>query len=396
MALTDARIRGLKPESKPRKYSDAGGLHLLVPTSGSKLWKLAYRWKGKQRTLSLGAYPEISLAVARGLARRAKEAIATGRDPAAEDKSVLTGPKTDTFGAVALEWLSAQERVWDPAHALRVGSRLRADVLPEIGDRPIDQISAPDVLRVIRKIEDRGAIDVAKRARQTIGAIFRYGVATGRCERDPAADLKGALKPAPRPQHMKALRVSDLPKFFAALRVYDGTRQTALAIELTMRTMLRTNEIRFGRWDEIEGDTWRIPGGRMKMHKEHLVPLVPQIQAILKELRQIAGPAEWILPGAKGAPISQNTMIFGLYRMGFHGRDRGATMHGMRSLASTTLNESGLWSPDAIERQLAHVPGNGVRRAYNHAEYLEERRKMLAWYNDFLDQHSDDLGEILG
>lgn len=402
MPLTDAKIRGLKPDTKPRKYSDSGGLHLLVPTSGSKLWKLAYRWQGKQRTLALGSYPEVGLAAARGLAARAKAALAEGRDPGADEKAVLQAPTSDTFAAVALEWLAAQERVWDPAHSLRVGGRLRADVLPDLGDRPIDAISAPDVLRVVRKIEARGALDVAKRARQTVGAIFRYGIATGRCERDPAADLKGALLPSPRPQHMKALKVSDLPKFFAALRDYDGELQTALAIELTMRTMLRTSEVRFGRWEEIEGDLWRIPPERMKMSRPHLVPLVPQIERILADLRTIAGDSEWILPGSKGKPISANTMIFGLYRMGFHGRDRGATMHGMRSLASTVLNESALWSPDAIERQLAHVPGNAVRSAYNHAQYIDERRRMLSWYNDFLDAKggnappADDLAELLG
>lgn len=399
MPLTDIKIRGLKPDAVARKYSDAGGLHILVPPSGSKLWKLAYRFDGKQRTLSLGPYPAVKLAEARALASRAKEALAAGRDRASEGKAVLTAPTSDTFAAVALEWLAAQEKVWVRAHSLRVGSRLREDVIPIVGERPIEDITAPEILAVLRKIEDRGALDVAKRVRQSIGAIFRDGVATGRASRDPSADLKGALKPSPRVRHQKALKPTELPRFFHALRGYTGERQTALAIELTMRTMLRTNEIRFGRWEEIDGDLWRIPAERMKMSREHLVPLVPQTMRILKELRKIADGSEWIVPGVKGQPISQNTMIFGLYRMGFHGRDSGATMHGMRSLASTVLNESGLWTPDAIERQLAHVPGNGVRASYNHAVYLPERKLLIAWWNDWLDSKSkpdSDLSELLG
>ncbi|CAM3088834.1 integrase arm-type DNA-binding domain-containing protein [Paracoccus nototheniae] len=386
MALTDVACRAAKAESKPRKLSDGGGLFLLVQPNGSKYWRWSYRFGGKQKTLALGVFPAVRLAQARAMRERAREVLAGGLDPSA-NKAALEAPATEgpgvTFRTVADEWLKAQEAAWTPAHALRVISRFKGDVYPAFGDEPIRELSAQKILKMLRTIEDRGAVDVAKRVRQSVGAVMRYAIATGRADRDPAADLTGALKPSPRVKHMAAIKQNELGEFMAKLRAYDGEPQTRLGLELIMRTMTRTNELRFGTWDEISGDVWRIPGDRMKMARDHMIPLPPQAQAILKELKQHAGGSPWIVPGLRGKPQSQNTYIFALYRMGYRSR---VTVHGMRSLASTVLNESGLWSGDAIERQLAHVPGNGVRASYNHAEYWPERVRMVAWFNDFLDK----------
>ena len=209
-----------------------------------------------------------------------------------------------------------------------------------------------------------------------MSSVFRYAIASGDAKRDPAADLRGALKVAPKVKHMASLAAGEIQGFLGKLRQYDGSPQTALAIEFTMRTMVRTGEMRFAKWAEFEGDTWRVPASRMKMGREHIVPLVPLTIGLLEKLRAIASGSEWVVPGDVGnKPISENTMLYALYRMGYHSR---LTVHGLRGIASTVLNESGLWSPDAIERQLAHVPSDKVRSAYNAAQYLPERRRMMA------------------
>ncbi|MGX7874376.1 tyrosine-type recombinase/integrase [Mesorhizobium sp. ORM6] len=235
---------------------------------------------------------------------------------------------------------------------------------------------------------------MTKRIRQSIGAVFRFGIATGRADANPAADLVDALKVRPKVKHMAALDAEDIGEFLAKLQGYDGERQTRLAVELTFHTLLRTNEIRFAKWSEIKGDHWLISAERMKMSRDHKVPLTPQSKALLAELKTIAGASEWIVPGAsREKPISQNTMIFALYRLGYHSR---LTIHGFRSTGSTVLNESGLWSPDAIERQLAHVHGDKVRSAYNRSEYWAERVKMMHWWSDQLTaKNPNDLSALL-
>lgn len=384
MPLTEKEIRRLAPDAKPRKVSDAAGLYLLVNPNGSKLWRMNYTFQKKQKTLAFGAWPDVSLAAARELGARAKEALAHGLDPNANNKEALIDPTIagDTFKAVAREWLNNQETSWTPAHALRVGSRFREDVFPEIGGTPIRDVTAPQILAALRKIEDRQAFDVAKRVRQSIGCVFRYAIATGRAERDVAADLSGALKPSPRVRHMARLAANEVGEFLVALRTYSGEESTRLALELTMRTLLRTNEVRFGRWAELDGDLWRIPADRMKAHRDHLVPITPRVRAILDRLRVLAGDSPWVLPGVRGKPISENTLIYAVYRMGWKSR---TTVHGFRGLASTVLNEKG-FSADAIERQLAHDESNRVRAAYNSAQFLKERREMLLWYGDWLDR----------
>lgn len=376
MPLTDTACRNAKPGPKPRKMADAGNLYLLVQPTGSRLWRWNYRFDGKQKTMAFGKYPEVSLSEARTRRDEARMLLASGLDPA-DPKPV----DAVNFEEVAREWIASRID-WSPGHLARVLSRIEEDLIPQFGHIAVSQLDAPTILAALRKIEGRGAFEVAKRLRQTVGQIMRYAIATGRASRDPAADLRGAMKPSPRVRHMAALREGDLGEFMQKLDAYQGDTRTRLAIELVMRTFVRTGELRGARWSEIDGDLWRIPAERMKMGKEHVVPLPSQCLAILDQLRALGDP-EFV------CRMSENTMIYGMYRMGYHSR---ATVHGFRSTASTILNESGLWSPDAIERQLAHVPGNVVRSAYNAAQYLPERRKMMAWWNDFLDGKKASAG----
>lgn len=378
MPLSDTACRNAKPGDKPRKLTDAGNLYLLVQPTGSRLWRWNYRFDGKQKTMAFGKYPEVSLSEARSRRDEARAMLAAGLDPA-NPKPV----ESINFEEVAREWIKSRID-WSPGHLSRILSRLEEDIFPEFGHVSVSLLDAPTILAALRKVEARGALEVAKRLRQTIGQIMRYAIATGRASRDPAADLRGAMKPSPRVRHMAALRENDLPEFLTKLDAYDGDLRTRLAIELVMRTFVRTGEIRGARWSEIDGDLWRIPAERMKMGREHVVPLPPQTLDVLARLKALGDP-EFV------CRMSENTMIYAMYRMGYHSR---ATVHGFRSTASTILNESGLWSPDAIERQLAHVPGNVVRSAYNAAQYLPERRKMMAWWNDFLDQKKASAGQF--
>jgi integrase len=366
MPLTDVACRNAKPAEKPRKLADSKNLYLLVQPNGSRLWRMNYRYEGKQKTLAFGRYPEIGLGEARRRRDAAKALLEEGRDPSNAD---VEGE--ESFEQVAREWLAAQR--WKSSHGLRVISRVEADLFPQFGYVAVAKLDAPTILKALRKIEERGAMEIAKRMRQTVGQIMRYAIATGRADRDPAADLKGALKPSPRVRSMAALRDRDLPEFFTRLLSYDGDTRTRLAVEFVMHTFVRTNELRFAKWSEFEGDLWRIPAERMKMGREHLVPLTRQSMAILNQLRT---EDEWV------CRMSENTMLFCLYRIGYH---RRATVHGFRSTASTVLNESGLWNPDAVERQLAHAD-NTIRGVYNAAQYLPERRRMMEWWSDYLDE----------
>ena len=389
--LTNVELKALKPREKPYKKSDSGGLHVLVKSTGSKLWHLAYRFQGKQKTMAFGAYPDISLAEARDLANQARRAIREGRDPGQEKKTkkrlqrVAAG---HTFALVADEWFEKEKHGWAPSYASRLRSRLDDDLLPELGTRPISAIEPIEVLDAIRKIENRDAVVMAQRVMQMASAIFRYGVATSRCKADPTRDLRGALRPAKPAKSRSALKAQQLGDFLRKLREYGGERMTAIALELTILTLLRTSEIRFAQWGEFEGldgpdPIWRIPGNRMKVKigRPHLVPLAPRTVVLLKELKSLGAKSEWLFPApTKSKVFSENTMLFALYRMGYHG---SATVHGFRKTASTILNEH-QFNRDWIELQLAHVEG-GVRRIYNEAEWLPGRRQMLCWWADYLD-----------
>jgi integrase len=391
MPLTDAACRNAKPKDRPFKISDGGGLRLVVTPSGTKHWRLAYRFGGKEKTLSFGSYPKVRLVDARERRDDAKRLLREGIDPGAAMRRQMKArqtPPSDRFEDIAREWHANAKTAWVMAHAERVLARMVHDVFPKIGSMPIDSIEARDVLAMIRAVEARGALDIAKRIRQSVGAVFRFAIATGRAKRDPSADLRGALKPSPRPRHHAALKESQLPEFLMRLDGYDGEPRTRLAIQLVVLTLLRTNEVRFGAWEEVEGldgdsPLWRIPAERMKARREHLVPLAPQAVAILKALKEMSFSSSFMFPSpGKYGVMSQNTMIFALYRMGYHSR---LTIHGLRRTASTILNENG-FNRDWIERQLAHSDQDEIRAAYNAAEWLQGRRQMLVWWANRLDE----------
>lgn len=374
--LTDIACRSAKPTEKQKKLTDGGGLYLLVLPSGGKSWRLAYRFDGKQKALALGKYPTVTLLDARARRDAAKRKLDAGMDPAVEAKS-------DTFESVARRWHDNEKAGWVEAHASRVLSRIERDVFPALGSKPLTEITAPDVLDVLRKVEERGALDISKRLRQSIGSVFQFAIAEGKATSNPAADVGKALKPRPKVKHFASLKADAIPDLVKAINSYDGETQTRLALLLTLHTFVRTNETRWAKWSEFEGldgeaPLWRIPKERMKMGREHLVPLTTQVVAILRELREL-NEGTYLFEGIAGV-MSQNTMIFALYRMGYHSK---LTVHGFRSMASTTLNEHG-WNRDWIERQLAHVENNDVRGAYNSAEYLTGRRDMMRWWSDYL------------
>jgi integrase len=385
--LTDLVVKKLKGATQPYKRSDGGGLYLLVSPDGSKYWRMAYRFHRKQKTLAIGVYPAVSLAQARDARGAARKLLAADTDPMQarrERKRMEKLAAANTFEAIAREWHENGKGHWTENYAKHVLKRLEADIFPVIGSRPLTEIEPLELLEALRKVEKRGALDIARRLRQVAGQIFRFAIATGHAKRDPTADLKGALKAAGRQQHHKAMPRTELPAFLRTLSSYDGTPQTRLALRLMVLTFVRTTELRAARWSEfnLDGAEWQIPAERMKMREAHIVPLSRQAREVLAELRGLAGKSEFVFPspGVEGC-MSNNTMLYAMYRMGFHGR---ATVHGFRAVASTLLNEMG-FNPDWIERQLAHNERNKVRAAYNHAQYLSERQRMMQQWADYLD-----------
>lgn len=371
-----------------RKLHDGDGLYLWVYLDGRKYWRMRYWQVGKEKSLSVGVYPKISLSDARKKCDELRKQLQSDLDPSAERKAITLRRKLaaeNSFEAVALEWHGKQKIKWVAHHANRVKRLLELSIFPVLGKRPIDQIEAPELLGAIRKIEARGAHDLAHRVLQICGQVFRYGIATGRCTRNLSTDLRGALTPHVL-QHQSAVRPEELPDLLRAIARYDetGDKQTRLALQLLAQTFVRTNELIGAEWSEFDLDNalWIIPAKRMKMKTEHVVPLARQALAILDELKQISGGSRFVFPGRnRDKPISNNTMLFALYRMGYKGKMTG---HGFRAVASTILNETG-FKPDVIERQLAHCERNEVRGAYNRAEYLPERKKMMQHWADYLD-----------
>jgi integrase len=392
MPLTDTRIRNARPTSKPYKLSDGGGMYLLVTPDGARYWRLDYRFAGKRRTLALGIYPSVSLSNARSRREDARALLATEIDPGMAKKATKRTAKLaseNTFEAIAREWIANQRNRLAVRYSALLLARLEADIFPQIGSRPITDIDAPELLEMLRKVEKRGVIETARRLRQLCGQVFRYAIVTGRAQHDPSADLRGALKSPGRPRGHKAMPLDEVPTLMHALGDYDGDARTRLALRLMVLTFARTTELRAARWSEFENlegndPLWRIPSERMKMKREHLVPLAPQALAVLRELRGLpgSGASPFLFPSAsREGCMSNNTMLYALYRMGYHGR---ATVHGFRAMASTALNEMGFW-PDVIERQLAHQEKNAVRAAYNRAEYLNERRAMMDHWANYVD-----------
>jgi integrase len=371
-----------------RKLHDGGGLYLWIYLDGRKYWRIRYWQAEKEKSLSVGVYPKVSLSDARKKRDVMRKQLDSDLDPSAERKATNLRKKLadiNSFEAVALEWYGKQVHTWVEHHASDVKRRLQINIFPTLGKRPIDQINALELLETIRKIETRGAFDLAHRVLQVCGQVFRYGIATGRCSRNLSTDLRGALTPHVK-KHQAAVRTEDLPELLRAIAKYEeiGDKQTRLALQLLAQTFVRTNELIGALWTEfdINNAIWIIPAERMKMNTEHVVPLARQALAILAELKTISEESRFVFPGrSRDKPISNNTLLFALYRMGYKSKMTG---HGFRAVASTILNETG-FNPDVIERQLAHCERNEVRGAYNRAEYLADRKIMMQHWADHLD-----------
>lgn len=389
--LTATACNNTKPKEKPYRLSDEKGMYLEIMPNGSKYWRLKYRIGGKEKRLALGVFPEVSLAEAREKRDTARKLLNEGADPGAAKQDAKRAAKIATansFEAIAREWLEHMKHKWSEGHHTYTKRRFEAYVFPEIGNAPIAQINAPALLSVARKIEGKGTIETAHKVMNTCGQVFRYAVASGRCERDPVGDLKGAIKPRPAPKHMNALNEKDLPDLLRKMDAYasdnGGELQTQYALQLLALTFVRTGELREATWTEfdLEKAEWRIPAERMKMKAPHVVPLSRQSIEVLEKLKALNGGYELVFPGVRpSVAMSKNTVLFALYRMGYRGRMTG---HGFRAVASTILNEMG-FDADVIERQLAHAERNKVRAAYHRAEYLAERRKMMQQWADYLD-----------
>jgi len=388
--LTDSKLKNAKPEARPYKLVDGQGLHALVQTSGSVLWQQRYRFEGKERTASHGSYPLVSLLEARKKRDELKKLLLEGLDPAKvkRQRSANGGFSLgETFKEIADTWHKQWSEVRSPRHAAYVGRRLEGDVFPVIGDLPIVSLRPLDVVKVIKAIEARGAVDIAKRAYQTIGAICRYAVAHGLMDRDPTRDVKPSdILISRRSTNYARVDVKELPELLRAVEAYQGTSTTRMALKLMALTFVRTGELIAARWTEfdISEAVWRIPAERMKMRTEHIVPLSRQAIETLQTLQVISGNAELLFPGDRNRkkPISNNTLLKALERMGFKGRMTG---HGFRGLASTVLHENG-FDHAHIEAQLAHQERNRISASYNHALYLKQRTELMQWWADYLDQ----------
>jgi integrase len=385
MPLTDTRIRSLKATPNPTKHSDGGGLHLLISPQGSKLWRLAYRFGGKQKTLALGIYPTVTLSDARQKRDGAKRLLASGIDPSQQaklDKISRRQLSLNTFNAVADEFLHKAEREGKAAATLAKKRWLIGLARPDLGHRPIAEISAAEVLVPLRKVEAQGNYETARRLRAAIGQVFRYAIAAARAANDPTFGLKGALT-APVVTHRPAL--TNRAAFGGLLRAiwdYQGMPETRGALQLMALLYPRPGELRQAEWSEFDLDKaiWTVPASRTKMRREHRKPLPRAALAILRDLHEITGGGRLIFPSvqSRSRPMSENTLNGALRRLGFSHSE--ATAHGFRATASTLLNESGIWLPDAIEAELGHVGADEVRRAYHRTAYWDDRVRMAEWW----------------
>lgn len=385
MALSAKRIQAAKPRKRPYKLGDSGGLFLLVTPTGGRWWRFKYRLHGKEKLISLGVYPDVGLKEARERCEAVRKERAAGIDPSGARKA-RHHSDANTFEAIAREWLSKHGPNWVKSHGDKIRRRLEADAFPWIGQEPIDRITAPALLDMLRRVERRGALETAHRILQNCGQVFRYAIATGRLERNVSADLRGALPPTRERHHASLTTPTEVGNLLRAIEGYEGSHVTRCALRLAPLVFVRPGELRAAEWAEfdLKKGEWRIPASRMKARELHVVPLAKQAQAVLGELEPLTGSGRYLFPSvrSRGRPMSNNTVNAALRRLGFT-KDQ-MTGHGFRSIASTLLNEQG-WHRDAIERQLAHAERNNVRAAYNYAEHLPERRKMMQSWADYLD-----------
>jgi len=390
MALSDTAIRNAKPQEKQYKLHDEGGLFMIVRPSGGKLWRLKYRFQGKEQQLTIGTYPAVGLKDARLRRDEAKKKLAGGINPGAEKKRLaveVTVQAENTFKAVADEFINKRERDGLADATLSKARWFLSLMEPALGNRPLAEIEPAEVLAVLRTIEAQGNHETAKRTRAFAARVFRYGIVTSRAKVNPAAELGMALV-TPKVKHYAALvDPKAVGGLLRAIDGYEGHITTKLALKLLPHVFVRPGELRHAEWDEfdLEAAEWRIPKGKMKMRNEHLVPLSRQALKILTEAAEVRGHSKYVFPAVRSweRPMSENTLNAALRRLGYTNDEM--TSHGFRSTASTLLNESGKWSPDAIERALAHKDSNAIRGIYNRGAYWEERVQMAQWWSDHLD-----------
>lgn len=398
--LTDTAIRKAKPGPKPAKLRDGGGLYIQVNPDGSRWWRWDYRRPvtGKQNTLSFGTYPEVSLADARERRAEARRQVAAGIDPGEHRKAERAAGQersANSFEVVAREWLGKQG--WVDKYRIKIIAWMENDVFPWVGSRPVAELTAPDFLRVARRIEDRGAIESARRIMQNCGQVMRYAIATGRADRNPVADLRGALASPVERHHAAITDPKQLGGLLRAIDDYSGDAVTRAAMRLAPLVFVRPGELRHAEWSEIdlEKAEWNIPAHKMKMREPHLVPLSSQALEILRDLQPLTGNRQYVFPGGRSPkrPLSENAITAALRRMGF---DKNTmTGHGFRATARTLLDEELGWRPDLIEHQLAHAVRDPNGRAYNRTSHLSERKKMMQAWSDYLDRCRISNGKIV-
>ncbi len=400
MALSDASIRSAKVGEKPYKLHDGGGLLLIVRPSGGKLWRLKYRYLGKEQQLTIGSYPQVSLKDARERRDEARKAIAAGINPAFEKKRAAIAAKVsaaNTFKAIADELIEKREREGLNQTTIAKSRWLLSKLGTALGDRPIAEIEAYELLDALKRVEKAGRHETAVRMLSFSGRVFRYAISTTRAKRDVAADLKGALIAPTVKHHAAILDPQELGGLLRAIDGYQGQPATIWALKLAPHVFTRPGELRQAEWVEfdLEAAVWRIPAIRMKMKREHAAPLSRQAVEILKEAQAITGGRRFVFPSVRTntRPMSENTMNGGLRRLGYSGAEM--TSHGFRSTASTLLNETGKWSPDAIEKALAHSDKDTVRAAYHRGTHWQERVKMAQWWSNYLDKLRDGGSVVL-
>jgi integrase len=388
MRLSTAKIQNATAQKKTVRLFDGRGLYLEIAPTGSRWWRFKYRFAGMEKRISLGVYPDVGLKKARDRRDEMRKLVADGIDPSAarkQQKLMALDATANTFEAVAREWFEKHSANWEASYSVKLLARLEANVFPWLGDRPIRDIKPPELLSVLRRVESRGVLETAHRLMNYCGNIYRYAVATGRAERDISSDLRGALPPSTPQHHASVTDPEGVAALLRAIDGYRGSNVTRYALQLAPLVFVRPGELRKAEWSEIdlEAGEWRIPAERMKMKTKHIVPLSSQAVAILRTLQPLTGKGHYVFPGARSRErcMSENTVNGALRRLGWSGSEM--TGHGFRSMASTLLNEQG-WNRDAIERQLAHTERNSIRAAYNYAEHLPERRRMMQAWSDYL------------
>lgn len=386
--LSDAKIKTAKPKEAPYKLTDGGGMYLLVEKNGGKYWRLAYRFNGKQKTLALGVYPEVSLSAARDRRLAARTLLANDIDPGIERKiqsAAKVEQNANTFEHIAREWIAKQAPTWAASHTTNIMRRLERDVFPWIGSAPIVELTAPKLLTVLRRIEARGAIETAHRTKENCGQIFRYAIATGRAERDPSQDLRGALAPA-KTEHMAA--VTDPAAVGEMLRMFDdyhGTLTTRCALRLAPLVFVRPGELRAAEWKDIDLDAGEWAFTASKTKTPHVVPLSRQAVEILREIQPLTGHARFVFPGLRTdeKPMSNNAILSAMRYLGI--AKEVMTGHGFRAMARTLLHERLKFPAEVIEHQLAHKVSDSLGAAYNRTKFLDDRKRMMQEWADYLD-----------